>query len=157
MNIRKAKLEDLSEVRNLVIALAVYEKEPDAVEASLDDYIRAYQDGLLKILIATNNSGACIGMCLGYLTFSTWKGKMLYLEDFVVIEEYRGTGVGLQLFEAYKKWAIELECKLMKWQVLDWNEVAINFYKKQGALIETNWWSVRLFLNKFHSKVDTLG
>lgn len=148
LEIRKAKLEDLTSVRDLVIELAVYEKEPDAVEATLEDYIRAFEDDLLKILIATDKNGECIGMCLGYITFSTWKGKMLYLEDFVVKENYRGAGVGLLLFEAYKCWATELECNLMKWQVLDWNEPAINFYKKQGALIETNWWSVRLFLNE---------
>jgi GNAT superfamily N-acetyltransferase len=148
INIRQATKTDLSEVRELVVELAIYEKEPNAVEASLNDYVKSFEEGILKIIIATNDHEECIGMCLGYITFSTWKGKMLYLEDFVVKEKYRGTGVGVKLFEAYKKYAVDLNCNLMKWQVLDWNSPAINFYKKQGAIIETNWWSVRLFLNE---------
>ena len=80
------------------------------------------------------------------MTYSTWKGKMLYLEDFVVAQSHRRRGIGQLLFDAYKAEAIEKKAKLIKWQVLDWNEPAIAFYEKNGATIEKGWYNVKTFL-----------
>jgi ribosomal protein S18 acetylase RimI-like enzyme len=85
-------------------------------------------------------------MALYYMTYSTWKGRMLYLEDFVVSAGFRRYGVGQRLFDAYLRRAKALECRLVKWQVLDWNEPAINFYRKNNAIIETEWWNGKIFL-----------
>ena len=81
-------------------------------------------------------------MALFYLTFSTWKGKMLYLEDFVVFNDYRRNGIGQMLFEAFLAEAQRLGCRLTKWQVLDWNQPAIDFYEKNQAQarIGGRWW-----------------
>ena len=90
--------------------------------------------------------GQVAGMALYYLTFSTWKGRMLYLEDFVVRQQWRGNGLGQALFDAFLARARELDCRLVKWQVLDWNVDAIRFYERQQALIEREWYNGKLFL-----------
>jgi GNAT superfamily N-acetyltransferase len=138
--------QDLEAIRNLVIELAVFEKEPDAVIATLEDYQNSYDEGLLKLIVAEMDS-KIMGMCLGYLTFSTWKGKMMYLEDFYVTEEYRRYGVGQLLWNSFIKLSKDLGCKLLKWQVLDWNEVGLRFYEKNNATIEKNWWNGKIFFN----------
>jgi len=82
------------------------------------------------------------------MSYSTWKGKMLYLEDFVVKETFRQKGVGQLLFDAYLAVAKEKKAVMVKWQVLDWNEPALNFYERNNAIIEKNWWSGKIFLEK---------
>ena len=146
--IRRAIREDLSEVLKLVQDLAEYEKEPEAVVTTLKDYENAFDEGLIKVLVADHPEHGIIGMSLGFLAFSTWKGKMMFLEDFVVKEQYRGNKIGEQLWNAFIELAKEEGCNLLKWQVLDWNEPAIRFYEKKNAVIDTNWWSCRLFFNE---------
>jgi len=145
INIRKAKFEDLREIYQLVKELAIYEKAEDAVTATLEDYENDYQSGLFESLIAVSN-GQVIGMMIYYMTYSTWKGKMLYLEDFVVKDTYRNKGIGQQLFDAYMEIASKKGAKLVKWQVLDWNKPAIQFYEKNKAIIEKEWYNVKIFL-----------
>jgi GNAT superfamily N-acetyltransferase len=89
-----------------------------------------------------------MGMVLYYLTYSTWKGKMMYLEDFVVKEKNRGKGIGKALYEAFIEEAKHQQCQLAKWQVLDWNEPAIQFYTQNNAILEKNWWNCKVFFNK---------
>lgn len=144
ISVRKATREDLQAVLDLVIELAVYEKEPDAVTASLQDYQLAFDDKRVQILVA-EDAGKIIGMTLYYLTFSTWKGKMMYLEDFVVNEAYRRTGVGELLWNALIEDCKHQKCILLKWQVLDWNEPAIKFYQKHNATIEKEWWNGKIY------------
>lgn len=136
--IRKARIEDIPAIYDLVIALAIYEKEPDAVIATLEDYQENFQQGVFHASVAEID-GKVVGMALYYLTYSTWKGRMLYLEDFVVYKEYRRKGIGQLLFDATLAAAKEMDCKLLKWQVLDWNEPALKFYRKNQAIIETEW------------------
>ncbi len=143
--IRQAKKEDLQDVFNLVMELAIYEKEPEAVVTSLEDYEKAFDEGLIKILVAEHFEDGVIGMCLGFAAFSTWKGKMMFLEDFVVKEKYRRLKIGELLWNDFISLSKSLDCKLLKWQVLDWNEPAIKFYEKKHAQIDKNWWSCRLF------------
>jgi len=83
-------------------------------------------------------------MALYYMTYSTWKGRMLYLEDFVVQEAFRKAGIGQQLFDGFLQEANNKGCKLVKWQVLDWNVPAIKFYEKNKAIIEKEWWNGKI-------------
>ena len=145
--VRKAKKEDLESIYGLVQELAVYEKEPEAVTATLNDYQKDFAEGIFEANVALDGEKV-VGTTIYYMSYSTWKGKMLYLEDFVVKEAYRKKGVGQLLFDAYLAVAKEKKAVMVKWQVLDWNEPALNFYKKNKAVIETNWWSGKIFLEK---------
>jgi len=136
---------DLPAVHRLMYELAVYEKEPEAVEASVEEYTADFRNGLFENLVA-EMEGKIVGMMLFYMAYSSWKGKMLYLDDFVVSEAYRRYGVGQKLFNAFLEEGKKRGCRLVKWQVLDWNEPAINFYLKNAAFIEKGWWNVKIFL-----------
>ncbi len=143
IHIREGKYEDLPAAFELVKELAIYEKEPDAVTTNIEAYQKAYNDDRLFCLIAEDED-LVIGMALYYWAFSTWKGPMMYLEDFVVNESHRRHGVGQQLFDAFIKDSKARGAAMVKWQVLDWNEMAINFYKKNNATIETEWWNGKI-------------
>ena len=78
-------------------------------------------------------------MIFYYIAYSTWRGRMLYLEDFVVAEAHRSSGLGQRLFDTFVAVAREKDCRMVKWQVLDWNVGAIRFYERQNATIETEW------------------
>ena len=147
MIIRKAVSEDLPSIYKLVVELAIYEKEPDAVTATLLDYQQDFANGVFQCIVA-EEAGDIAGIAIFFMNYSTWKGKMMYLEDFVVKQEQRKNGVGQLLFDAFLAEAKTQGCRLVKWQVLDWNEPALNFYKKNDAIIETNWWTGKLFLNE---------
>lgn len=145
MTIRPAVRADLPAILALVTELAVYEKQPEAVTATLEDYQKNYDSGVFEAIVAELD-GQMIGMTLFYMSWSTWKGRMLFLEDFVVTEQARRTGAGQLLFDAYLAEARARECRVAKWQVLEWNEPAIKFYEKNGAIIERDWWNGKLFL-----------
>jgi len=142
-NIRKGTLKDLPAVLDLVKGLAEFEKAADQVTATLNDYSEAFANGLISMHIAELEN-KIIGCTLFYDTFSTWRGKMLYLEDFFVLPEYRSHGIGKQLFDAFIKEAKERKCAMVKWQVLDWNSEAIKFYEREGATIEKEWWNGKI-------------
>jgi GNAT superfamily N-acetyltransferase len=133
----------LQYVHDLVRKLAVYEKAEHEFIATLEDYQNDFKEGIFEVLLA-EIEGEVVGMCLYYMTYSTWKGKMLYLEDFVVKQTYRQAGVGQQLFDAFIQEARAKGCRLTKWQVLDWNEPAIKFYEKNNAVIEKEWWNGKI-------------
>ena len=144
MNIRKGIKDDLVQVFALVKELALYEKAPDEVTASLADYYRDFEEGIFHVIVAEED-GKVMGILLYFITFSTWKGRMLYLEDFVVSESARGQGIGKLLFDELILEAKRLNCKLMKWQVLDWNDLAINFYKKYpGVVFDEEWHNCKI-------------
>ncbi len=140
ISIRKGIKEDLPQVHGLIQELADYEKAPDEVTNTL---AAMQEDGfganpVFEFLVA-ETSGNIIGIALYYMAYSTWKGKMLYLEDLVITEKYRRYGVGKQLFDAFARRAQELGAKRLKWQVLEWNEPAIAFYKKLNANLDGEW------------------
>ena len=140
ITIRKATKNDLSEVLSLIKELALFEKQPQEVTITLE---QLEQDGfgehpLYWIILAVEN-GEILGMSFYYIRYSTWKGRCLYLEDLVVKEKYKQQGIGKLLFEATLKEAKKMDAKLMNLQVLDWNEPAIQFYKKFNAELDDEW------------------
>ncbi len=144
ITIRKGTEADLPAILDLVRELAIYEKEPDAVTASLKDYENDFKN-IFETIVA-EVEGKIAGMALYYLTFSTWKGRMLYLEDFVLTQSHRRHGIGQLIFDALLEEARKKEVRLIKWQVLDWNTPAIEFYKKNKATLETGWWNGKIFI-----------
>ncbi len=146
IKIRKAEAKDLGTILGFVHQLALYEKEPESVTTNLNEYEKCFQAGIFEAIIAEIDSKA-VGMALFYDTFSTWKGKMIYLEDFIVLEAYRRMGIGEKLFDTFLEIALKKDAKLVKWQVLDWNTPAIDFYLKKKATIEKNWWNGKIIFN----------
>ncbi|MCO6499487.1 MAG: GNAT family N-acetyltransferase [Vicingus serpentipes] len=140
VSIRTAKKNDLPQVLALVKELALYEKAPEEVTITLQDL---EEDGFgehpLFWIILAEYEDEIVGMSFYYIRYSTWKGKCLYLEDIVVKEKYRGNRIGELLFEETIKAAKAMNAKLMTWQVLDWNEPAIHFYKKFNAELDGEW------------------
>ncbi|MBK6994427.1 MAG: GNAT family N-acetyltransferase [Lewinellaceae bacterium] len=132
-------------IHALVYELAVYEKEPEAVFTTPEEYLEDFRNGLFESHVAEMD-GKVVGMTLFFMMYSSWKGKMLYLDDFVVNEQYRRFGVGQKLYDDFIEEGRRRGCRLVKWQVLDWNEPALNFYKKNDAIIEKGWWNVKKFL-----------
>ena len=140
MNIRKGRIEDMPRVLELIQELAAFEKQPDAVEVTVSDLER---DGfgvnpLFQILVAEID-GAIPGIALFYNRFSTWKGKTIHLEDLIVSEKYRGSGIGMKLYEAVMAEAKNQNVRRVEWNVLDWNIPAISFYEKTGAVVFKDW------------------
>lgn len=143
ITIRTATEADLPAIHALVYELAVYEKEPEAVETTPAEYLADFRNGLFEAFVAEVDKEV-VGMTLFYMAYSTWRGKMLYLDDFVVREAYRRYGIGQLLFDAFVEEGRKRSCRLVKWQVLDWNEPALRFYQKNDAIIETNWWNGKI-------------
>lgn len=144
--IRKATLEDIPAIRHLVHELAVYENEPEALKADLSHYEEQFKAGLYNSMVAELD-GEIVGMTIYYLRFSTWRGKMMHLEDFYVQQNHRRKGIGDQLFEAFIEDSKSQGCKMVIWQVLDWNELAIGFYDKYKAIYDKDWWNCKLFFD----------
>ncbi|BDW92677.1 N-acetyltransferase family protein [Allomuricauda sp. XS_ASV26] len=143
--IRKARIEDMEQVLNLVQELADFEKEPDAVEVTKDDLVK---DGfgeqkMFQCFVAETEKGI-VGIALVYPRYSTWKGPVIHLEDLIVSENMRGTGLGTALLDQVVKYGAELGVKRISWEVLDWNEPAIDFYEKKGANVLRDWDVVHL-------------
>lgn len=140
VNIRQAVKEDLPQVITLIKELAEYEKAANEVNISLNEL---EQDGFgehpLYWIILAEVEGKVVGMSFYYIRYSTWTGKNLYLEDIVVKEQYRKHGIGKLLFEKTINKAKKMKARQMVWQVLDWNEPAINFYKKFNAELDEGW------------------
>ncbi len=134
-------------VHALVCELAAYEKAPYEVATTPQEFI---EDGFgshpwFSCLVAELDNGTIIGFALFYTNYSTWKGKCLYLEDFIVTQAYRGKGAGKELFQAVVNEAKRRKVRRMDWQVLEWNEPAIRFYKKMGATLDAEWINGRFF------------
>jgi GNAT superfamily N-acetyltransferase len=145
ITLRVAQKEDCPHLIELVNELAVFEKLPQEVTVSLQEFEDAGfgNNPVWKAFVAVDND-VIIGFALYYIRFSTWKGRRVYLEDFIVTEEYRGKGIGKFLFERIIQETKELGYSGMVWQVLDWNEPAIGFYKKYEANIEEGWLNASL-------------
>ncbi|GAB2542751.1 GNAT family N-acetyltransferase [Rufibacter soli] len=141
VTIRKGTEADLPGVHALIVELAVFEKAPNEVTNTLEDMRRDGfgQEPIFEFYVADSVEKGIVGIALYYTAYSTWKGKMLFLEDIVVTESLRRQGIGRLLFNAVVEAAKAGRYKRMKWQVLDWNEPAINFYRSIGADLDGEW------------------
>ncbi|MGB3181321.1 MAG: GNAT family N-acetyltransferase [Cyclobacteriaceae bacterium] len=145
VTIRNATQQDLPAVMELIRELAVYEKAPDEVENTIEQMqIEGFgPQSVFESLVAEDND-RIIGLALYFYSYSTWKGKCLYLEDLIVTESERGKGTGRRLFDAVAEVARKENVGRMQWQVLDWNEPSIEFYKKLGAELDGEWINCKL-------------
>jgi GNAT superfamily N-acetyltransferase len=144
-NIRRAVREDCPRLMELIGELAEFEKAgPVAVTATLAHFEESGfgEKPVWWGFVAENipdAGGKIVGFALYYIRYSSWKGQRLYLEDLIVTREMRGKGIGKLLFERLIAEMKERKYSGMVWQVLDWNEPAIQFYKKYGAILEPEW------------------
>jgi GNAT superfamily N-acetyltransferase len=148
IKIRKAIKPDCARMMELVRELAVFERAPDEVTVTLEHFIETGfgKNPVWQALVAVNGEEKIIGISLYYMRYSTWKGLRLYLEDLIVTSAYRGKGIGKMLFESTVAEARKMGVTGMMWQVLDWNEPAIEFYKKYGADVSGEWLNCSLSL-----------
>ncbi|MBL0181591.1 MAG: GNAT family N-acetyltransferase [Chitinophagaceae bacterium] len=139
--VRRAVKEDCKRMMELVQELAVYEREPTAVTVTFDHFVESgFGQKPVWWAYVAELDGKVEGFALWYIRYSTWKGQRLYLEDFLVSEKMRGLGIGKLLFDKLIEECKEKKYSGMAWQVLDWNEPAINFYKKYPNVnIDGNW------------------
>lgn len=144
-NIRKAKRGDEVALMGLVQELADFEKAPDEVINTPEQLAIDLFDDKICDCFVYEIDGVIRGMALYYISYSTWKGRCLYLEDLYIQPQFRRGGIGQKLFKILVDEAKEMGVKRMDWQVLDWNESAIQFYKKIGATLDPEWINGRLF------------
>lgn len=140
ITIRRAVKEDCPRLLELITELAVYEKAPDAVTVTLNHFAESgFGDKPVWWTFVAEMNGIIQGFALYYIRYSTWKGQRMYLEDIVVTEQARGKGIGKLLMDRLIEEAKEKKLSGMMWQVLDWNESAIHFYKKYNANMDAEW------------------
>ena len=137
---REAQAADMVSVLELIRELAVFEKEPDAVEISVQDLLA---DGFgerpsFRVFLA-EAEGEVLGMALFYERYSTWKGKAIHLEDLIVKKAHRGKGIGRALYDKVLRFGKAGGYRRITWEVLDWNKDAIDFYTSTGARILDSW------------------
>ena len=123
-NCREANINDMKAVHDLIVELAIYEQEPNEVETTPEELVKL---------------GFELGTAIVYNAFSTWKGKTVHLEDFIVNKNIRNKGVGSKLFDLVLRYSKKIGAKRLSLNALNWNENAINFYKKRGAKIINGW------------------
>lgn len=141
VKIKRAVKEDCKSMMELVQELAVYEKEPEAVTVTFEHFVESgFGDAPVWRAYVAELDGTVQGFALWYVRYSTWKGQRMYLEDLLVTEKMRGKGIGKLLFDKLIEECKEKKYSGLVWQVLDWNEPAINFYKKyEHVSIDSGW------------------
>lgn len=138
--IRKGEKKDMPLVLELIKELAIFENEPDAVNITVEDLIvNGFKDNPEFNIFVAENKGDILGMALFYNRFSTWDGPSLHLEDLIVREKHRGKGIGKALYDKVLEYGLKSGKNRIEWVVLDWNKVAIDFYKSTGANMLTDW------------------
>ena len=145
--IRKAKSGDVKDILRLLIELAVYEKEPDAVKVTEKELIRdGFGENPKYQCILAEADNTIVGLAFYTPRYSTWVGDTLHLEDLIVTEKMRGKGIGTLLYKSFLMEAKRRDVNRVEWSVLDWNKPAIDFYKKTGAIIDglDQWKIVRM-------------
>ena len=143
--IRSAQRGDEVILIDLIKGLAEYENDLEAVQNTPEKLAVDLFDSKLCEAILAEQDGKVLGFAIYYTSYSTWKGPCMYLEDLFVVPEARGTGAGKKLFDRVVEIAQERNYARMDWQILDWNTPAIEFYKKRGATIDSDWLNGRLF------------
>lgn len=143
--VRQGEKKDMQSVLDLITELAVFEKEPNAVEITVADLLK---DGFsekpqFKIFVAEQEN-KIIGIALFYERYSTWKGKTIHLEDLIVTKEKQKIGAGKALYTAVLKYAYDNNYNRVAWEVIDWNTNAVEFYKSTGATYLNDWSVVQM-------------
>jgi len=140
IHVRRAVKEDCARLLELVNELAVYEKAPQEVTVTLEHFMESgFGEKPVWWGFVAEEDDVILGFILYYIRYSTWKGQRMYLEDFLVTEKARGKGVGKLLFDRLIEEAKEKKFSGIVWQVLEWNEPAINFYKKYDTKFDDEW------------------
>mgnify|MGYP003324175492 FL=1 len=154
--IRKANKDDMQEVLSLIKELALFEKEPDEVEVSREELISdGFGDEKSFCCFVAEVESKIIGMALFYPRYSTWKGKVLHLEDLIVSEKFRRKGIGYALFSKFINYAHKKKVRRVQWVVLDWNASAIKFYKRSGGEILDDWRVTIMNRNSIKKFIDS--
>lgn len=155
--LRFATPQDIPSVLNLIRDLAIYEKAPLEVTLTEKEMIEDGFENNLFTCIVAEVENEIVGMALYYPRYSTWKGKTIHLEDFIVKEAHRGNGLGIKLFERVVEESKKFGAKRLEWMVLEWNKPALKFYEKVGAEIDPEWHVGKLRENQINSfKFTTL-
>ncbi|MEO6175526.1 MAG: GNAT family N-acetyltransferase [Flavobacterium circumlabens] len=145
MNIRKGNPEDMESVLGLIQELAIFEKEPDAVVITVDDLLRdGFGENPLFHVFVAEEEEEIVGIALYYYRYSTWKGKTIHLEDLIVKDKMRGSGVGSALYAEIMKQGKKDNVRRIEWNVLAWNTPAVKFYENSGARILEDWQVVQM-------------
>jgi GNAT superfamily N-acetyltransferase len=148
ITIRRAERKDCARLLELVKELAEYEKAPDAVTVTPEHFTESgFGEKPVWWAFVAEVNGTVQGFAMYYIRFSTWKGQRMYLEDLLVTESMRGNRIGKMLFDRLIEECKEKGFSAMVWQVLDWNEPAINFYKKYDTVFEPEWVNCSLLVN----------
>ncbi len=135
--IRPFEKKDLAAILELIKELALFEKAPEKVTNTVE--LMEEEMHHFQCFVAESAEGEIIGMALYYFVYYTWVGKSLYLDDIVVKASQRGKGIGTRLLEAVLDTGKKTSCKRIRWQVLDWNQPALEFYKKYGCTFDDEW------------------
>jgi GNAT superfamily N-acetyltransferase len=158
MNIRKGKPEDMKSVLELIQELAIFEKEPDAVLITEEDLVRdGFGENPLFHVFVAEVEKEIVGIALYYYRYSTWKGKTIHLEDLIVKDKMRGSGLGFALYSEIMKQGKKDNVRRIEWNVLDWNTPAVHFYENSGAKVLDEWRVVQMDekgINSFLAKIN---
>ena len=155
--VRLSISKDMPQVLRLIKELAVFEKEPNAVIITIDTLVKeGFGKNPLFTCFVAEVEKEIVGMALVYDRFSTWKGRSVHLEDLIVSEKIRGTGVGKALYSKVIAYAAAQKVKRLEWVVLDWNEGAIKFYEKNGARMLKDWYIVQMDEEGIKNYMETL-
>ncbi len=143
--VRKGEEKDLPALMQLIKELAEYEQCAGEVETGIAE-LRSWGFGPDKVFgfFVAEKEGTVVGIALYYYKYSTWKGRCLFLEDLIITESERRNGYGSLLFEAVLELARQQKVKRLEWQVLAWNEPALNFYRKYQAVVDNEWLNCRI-------------
>ena len=154
VTIRKGEKKDLPTILELIKELAEYENSLHQVSINLKDLENdGFNEAPSYYFLVAEKNDKIVGMSFYWIRYSTWKGKFLFLEDFIVKTKYRRQGVGKKLFNATIKICQKLKLNGMCWQVLDWNKPAIEFYKKYNAEISGDWLNGKLTKSQINNMI----
>lgn len=155
--IRKAKKKDSLAIHNLIIELAIFEKEPNSVKVSaLEIENHGFGSKPLFECIVAEINDIVVGMALYYPRYSTWRGPTFHLEDLIVSEKYKRKGIGTKLYSAFIRQSYNSGVQRVEWNVLNWNTPAVNFYKNSGATVLDDWDTVQMHRLEMGKYLDSL-